>query len=134
MVSTMLMSLISKSVADGQDNFPAGPGFARFMVVGMFFAAAGSKPVAFIATEDIGVFAAKALLSPDDQRFSKKTIDLAAGAYDLNDVSKAIEKSQGYEPWLARYTPTFIRNVLPHDFKEMMKCESETTGQRFFSS
>jgi hypothetical protein len=94
------------------------------MVIGMFFAAAGFKPVAFIATEDIGVFAAKALLSPDDKRFNKTTIDLAAGAYDLDGVSRAIEKSQGHTPWLARYTPTFIRNILPHDFKEMMKCKS----------
>lgn len=106
-----------------QDNFPAGPGIARFMIIGMFFAMAGFKPVAFIATEDIGVFAAKALLAPEDKRFNKTTIDLSAGTYDLDGVSRAIEKSQGHTPWLARYTPTAIRNLLPHDFKEMMKCE-----------
>jgi len=94
------------------------------MIIGMFFAAAGSKPVAFIATEDIGVFAGKALLQPEDPRFSNKTIDLAAGSYDIDGVSRAIEKSQGHTPWLARYTPTAIRNLLPHDFKEMMKCKS----------
>jgi hypothetical protein len=94
------------------------------MIIGMFFAAAGSKPVAFIATEDIGVFASQALLKPDDSRFKNKTIDLTAGSYDINDVSRAIEKAQGYTPWLARYTPTAIRNLLPHDFKMMMKCKS----------
>jgi hypothetical protein len=93
------------------------------MIIGMFFAAAGSKPVAFIATEDIGVFASQALLKPEDSRFQNKTIDLTAGSYDINDVSRAIEKAQGYTPWLARYTPTAIRNLLPHDFKEMMKCK-----------
>ena len=94
------------------------------MIIGMFFSAAGSKPVAFIATEDIGVFAGQALLKPDDSRFKNTKIDLAAGSYDINDVSRAIEKAQGHTPWLARYTPTAIRNLLPHDFKEMMKCES----------
>jgi hypothetical protein len=94
------------------------------MIIGMFFAAAGSKPVAFIATEDIGVFASQALLKPDDSRFNNKTIDLTAGSYDINDVSRAIEKAQGYTPWLARYTPTAIRNLLPHDFRMMMKCKS----------
>jgi hypothetical protein len=106
-----------------QDNFPAGPGFVRFLLVGMFFAAAGNKAVGFIATEDIGVFAGKALLKPEDAEFKNTTIDLSAGAYDLNGVSRAIEKAQGYTPWLARYTPTFVRNLLPHDFKEMMKCK-----------
>jgi len=102
------------------------------MMIGMFFAMAGSKPVAFIATEDIGVFASQALLKPDDSRFKNKTIDLSAGSYDINDVSRAIEKAQGHTPWLARYTPTAIRNLLPHDFKEMMKCKKlSPTSSRF---
>jgi hypothetical protein len=94
------------------------------MIVGMFFSAAGGKSVAFIATEDIGVFAGKALLKPDDPAFKNTKIDLAAGSYDINDVSRAVEKAQGHTPWFARYTPTAIRNLLPHDFKEMMKCRS----------
>lgn len=94
------------------------------MVVGMFFSMAGSKPVAFISTSDIGYFAAQALLNPTDSRYANRKIDLAAGAYDINDVSRAIEKSQGYTPWFARYAPKAVRNLLPHDFKEMMKCES----------
>jgi hypothetical protein len=93
------------------------------MIIGIFFAAAGGKPVAFIATEDIGVFASQALLNPDDSRFKNKTIDLTAGTYDINDVSRAIEKAQGHTPWLARYTPTAIRNLFPHDFKAMMTCK-----------
>lgn len=101
------------------------------MIIGMFFSAAGSKPVAFIATEDIGVFAGQALLKPDDSRFKNTKIDLAAGSYDINDVSRAIEKAQGHTPWLARYTPTAIRNLLPHDFKEMMKCKSDSVGLEY---
>jgi hypothetical protein len=114
-----------------QDNFPAGPGIARFMVICMFFAAAGSKPVDFIATEDIGAFASQALLKPDDSRFKNKVIDLSAGSYDLNSVSRAIEKAQGYTPWLARYTPGFIRNILPHDFKAMFTCEYLVCAVRY---
>lgn len=94
------------------------------MVVGMFFAMTGGKPVAFIATSDIGVFAAKALADPTDQHFANKRIDLASGVYGLDDVSRAVEKTQGYTPWFARYTPRFIRGILPYDFRQMMICTS----------
>lgn len=89
----------------------------------MLFNMAGGKPIAFIATRDIGFFAAQALLHPTDQRYANRKIDLAAGEYVLDDVSRAIERAQGYTPWLARYAPKVLRNLLPHDFREMMKCE-----------
>jgi len=88
------------------------------------FAAASWKKIAFIACEDIGVFAAKALLDPSDKRFHNQTIDLSAGEYGIEDVSEAIRKSQGYVPWLAWYAPSFIRRIMPYDFKQMFTCES----------
>ena len=96
------------------------------MIIGTFFALAGGVPVAFISTTDIGVFAAKALLDPKDSKFANKKIDLSAVDYDLDGVSKAIEKAQGHTPWLARYTPKLLRSIIPHDFREMMICESPT--------
>ena len=88
------------------------------------FAAASWKKIAFIACEDIGVFAAKALQNSTDDRFKNKTIDLSAGEYGIEDVSDAIHKSQGYVPWLAWYAPTLIRKIMPYDFKQMFTCES----------
>lgn len=102
------------------ENFPPTGGIARFMVVGMFFAMTGGKPVAFVATSDIGVFAGKALADPTDDHFANKRIDLSAGVYGIDDVSRAVEKTQGYTPWFARYTPRLIRSLLPYDFRQMM--------------
>lgn len=107
------------------------------MIIGVFFAIAGGVPVSFISTTDIGVFAAKALLDLQDSKFKNKKIDLAAGDYDLDGVSRAIEKSQGYAPWLARYTPKMLRSVIPHDFREMMICKSpslDSSSLRFWGS
>ncbi|WRT70446.1 uncharacterized protein IL334_007444 [Kwoniella shivajii] len=102
------------------DNFPVNSGFARFMLVGAFYAALGWGKCQLIAVEDIGVFAGKALLNTKDDTYRNKTIDLAAGNYAFEDIRHAILKSQGYTPWLASLLPTFIRNLLPHDFREMM--------------
>jgi hypothetical protein len=93
------------------------------MMVGFMFAAASWNKIAFIACEDIGVFAAKAMLNASDERFHNKNIDLSSGEYSIEDVSDAIHKSQGYVPWLAWYMPSGIRSILPHDFKMMFKCE-----------
>jgi hypothetical protein len=93
------------------------------MVIGIFFAIAGGVKVAFISTTDIGIFAAKALLDPKDPKFANTKLDLSEGEYDLNGVSKAIEKAQGHIPWFARYTPKLLRNIIPHDFREMMICK-----------
>ncbi|KAK6909650.1 hypothetical protein I203_103671 [Kwoniella mangroviensis CBS 8507] len=102
------------------DNFPPTAGFARFMVVGMFYASLRWKKCQLIATEDIGVFAGKALLNPESDKFKNKVIELSGGNYDLEDVRQAIFKTQGYQPWLASYTPTPIRAILPYDFRQMM--------------
>jgi uncharacterized protein YbjT (DUF2867 family) len=114
------------------DNFPLAPSFTRFMAIGAFFSLAGSKPVQFIAVEDIGVIAGKALLNPEAPEFHNKTIPLGAGEYGLGDVERAIEKAQGHRPWVARYFPKIMRRVIPHDFAEMMKCKS--TSRRVLMS
>ncbi|WVW85909.1 hypothetical protein I302_107947 [Kwoniella bestiolae CBS 10118] len=108
------------------DNFPAAAGPARFMVVGMFFASLAWKKCQLIATEDIGVFAGKALINPESEHFKNKTIELSGGNYGLEDVRQAIFKTQGYQPWFASLTPTPIRAILPYDFKQMMYYLEET--------
>jgi uncharacterized protein YdaL len=105
------------------DNFPLAPSFARFMTIGAFFSLAGSKPVQFIAVEDIGIIGAKALLDPTSETFHNKTIALGVGEYSLGEVEEAIYKAQGSRPWVARWFPKVVRSVIPHDFAEMMKCE-----------
>ena len=95
---------------------------ARAGIVGLLFAAAGFKSLQFIAVEDIGVFGGKALLSPEESDFKNTTIDLSVGDYTLQDVRTAITNAQGGEqPWVVRF-PTFIRRLLPYDFRQMMYC------------
>ena len=95
---------------------------ARAGIVGLLFAAAGFKSLQFIAVEDIGVFGGKALLSPEEPEFKNTTIDLSVGDYTLQDVRTAITNAQGGEqPWVVRF-PTFIRRLLPYDFRQMMYC------------
>ncbi|KAI9636563.1 uncharacterized protein MKK02DRAFT_26925 [Dioszegia hungarica] len=101
------------------DNFPVASGITRFLGIGAFFAFTKGRPCAFIAVEDIGVFAGKALLSPEDPAFKNQIIDLAEGDYDLESTRRSIQKAQGYSPWLASYIPGFTRSILPHDFKMM---------------
>lgn len=106
-----------------QDNLPKSAGFSRFMGIGASFAFSSYKPCAYISFYDIGVFASKALLSPDDPTFLNTTIDLSAGVYGLEDTRMAIRKAQGHSPWIAGYLPTFSRMLLPHTIKTMFICE-----------
>lgn len=107
-----------------QDNFPISPSLTRFLGIGIFYAAAGHKPVHLISVKDIGIIAAKALSHPDDPAFRNTTIDLSAGAYGLEDVRKGYQAAQGGgAPWFASWVPTGVRRLFPHDFREMMICE-----------
>ncbi len=106
-----------------QDNVPVQPGMARFMIAGIFYSCLGWRRCHLIACEDIGIFAAKALLEPENQTFANQTIDLSSGEYGLEEYSQAIEATQNHVPWFARYFTRGIRNVLPYDFKQMMICE-----------
>ena len=93
------------------------------MIGGLFFSALGWNKCHLIASEDIGVFAGKALLDPTDPVFNNKTIDLSAGKYNLDDYAAAIRATQNHDPWFARYLTRGIRSILPYDFRQMMICE-----------
>lgn len=105
------------------DNFPATPGFQRFMTVGAFYAFTAQKPYQFIACEDIGIFGAKALLDPQSSTFKNQTIDLSTGEYTLPQVRQAFTKAQGQEPWFASWLPSQMVYLLPYDLKMMMLCK-----------
>lgn len=95
---------------------------ARAGIVGLLFAAGGFKPMQFIAVEDIGFFASKALLNPQAPEFKNATLDLSSGVYTLKDVRAAIATAQGgKQPWIMRF-PTFTRRLLPYDFRQLMYC------------
>lgn len=106
-----------------QENFPYEPGMKRFLLVGVFFAAAGYNRVKLVSTEDIGVFVGKALLDPENEIFLNKTLTLSGGEYDLDDLRLAYEKVQGFAPWFASWLPEYIVHTFPFDFKQMMLCE-----------
>lgn len=103
------------------DNFPVAPGFARFMVVGMFYAAIGGRKCQLISVKDIGTFGGMALLDPDSSHFHNAILDLSGGNYDISDVRHAVYAAQaGGQPWFATYTPKLVRRLLPYDFRQMM--------------
>lgn len=114
---------MSTTLTHWQANFPVQPGVGRFFAIGAFYGMIGNRATHLIATEDIGTFAASALLAPDDEAYHHKTLSLSSGQYGLDDFSKAIQAVQGHQPWLARYTPKSLRLILPTSLKEMMICE-----------
>lgn len=73
--------------------------------------------------KDIGVFASRALISPEDPILENQVINLAEGDYDLESTPRSIQDAQGYNPWLAKYTPTVSRRLLPHDLRMLFTCE-----------
>jgi len=94
------------------------------MLIGAFFALSSWKPVQFVAVEDIGIIAAKALLSPNSDTYKNRKIDITAGEYGLTETLDAYEKAQGARPWIASLLPTWLVYALPYDFKQMMLCKS----------
>jgi len=99
------------------DNFPKKSSMASFMGMGMFATAIGSnKPIQMIACYDIGAFAAKALLSP--QQYKGRTIGLAGDELTINQLQGVYSKVQGTGAWKA-YVPSLMLKMLPQDFQKM---------------
>ncbi|KAI9667966.1 MAG: hypothetical protein M1821_000786 [Bathelium mastoideum] len=52
----------------------------------------GDKPLQLVATKDIGIFAAKAILAPEDSRFHNKAISIAGDELTQNEACKVFQK------------------------------------------
>ena len=70
-----------------------GKVFATFFKIGL----KPSKPLAFIATSDIGFFAGQAFLQPESPEYKNKAISLAGDELTFGQLSQVFRERLGYE-------------------------------------
>jgi uncharacterized protein YbjT (DUF2867 family) len=101
------------------DAFGA-PAMQRGMFLGMFRANFGlSHRIQFVATYDIGWFAARALEDPE--RYAGRVIPLAGDELSVGDIITTFKTITGRKPWVAPI-PTFVaRKMMPKDFLDMFR-------------
>jgi uncharacterized protein YbjT (DUF2867 family) len=93
------------------------PPVKRGMFLGMFRANFGaSLPIQFVATYDIGWFAARALEEPE--KYAGRIIPLAGDELSINDIIKTFKTVTGRKPWVAP-VPGFMVKMLPREFGDM---------------
>ena len=99
------------------DAFGA-PAMQRGMFLGMFRANLGlSQRVQFVATSDIGWFAARALEDPE--RYAGRAIPLAGDELSVGDIIGTFKTVTGHKPWVAPI-PTFVaKKMMPKEFLDM---------------
>ena len=90
----------------------------RGMFLGMFRANFGlSHRVQFVATYDIGWFAARALEEPE--RYAGRVIPLAGDELSIGDIIRTFKTVTGHKLWVAPI-PTFLaRKMMPKEFLDM---------------
>lgn len=94
-------------------------GAGRYMTLGIIGASLGQKKLQFIATEDIGIVAAKAIAAPE--QFSGKTIDLAGDELSAEELQAVFKKVTGQNTGKAPLPAFLVRMMLPHDLGQMFK-------------
>ena len=96
------------------------PAVQRGMYLGMFRANWGvSYRVQFVATYDIGWFAARALEDPE--RYAGRVIPLAGDQLSIDDIVQTFKTVTGRKPWVAPI-PTFLaKRAMPKEFLDMFR-------------
>ena len=96
------------------------PAVQRGMYLGMFRANWGvSHRVQFVATYDIGWFAARALEDPE--RYAGRVIPLAGDQLSIDDIVQTFKTVTGRKPWVAPI-PTFLaKRAMPKEFLDMFR-------------
>lgn len=93
------------------------PDFMGKMTATMFKARSNpSKPIAFVATSDIGFFGAQAFLQPENPDYKNKAISLAGDDLTFDQINEVFKEKLGYP------TPTtfeFLANFLKWMMKEL---------------
>jgi uncharacterized protein YbjT (DUF2867 family) len=99
------------------DAFGAPP-MQRGMFLGIFRANFGvSLPVQFVATYDIGRFAARALEDPE--RYAGRVIPLAGDELSIGDIIKTFKTVTGHKPWVAPIPAFLAKKAMPKEFLNM---------------
>jgi uncharacterized protein YbjT (DUF2867 family) len=96
------------------------PAMQRGMFLGIFRANFGiSLPVQFVATYDIGWFAARALEDPE--RYAGRVIPLAGDALSIGDIIKTFRTVTGHKPWVAPIPAFLAKRAMPKEFLDMFR-------------
>ena len=96
------------------------PPMHRGMFLGIFRANFGvSLPVQFVATYDIGWFAARALEDPE--RYAGRVIPLAGDELSIGDIVKTFKTVTGHKPWVAPIPAFLAKRAMPKEFLDMFR-------------
>jgi uncharacterized protein YbjT (DUF2867 family) len=101
------------------DTFGA-PAMQRGMFLGMFRANFGlSHRIQFVATYDIGWFAARALEEPE--RYAGRVIPLAGDELSVGDIIKTFKTVTRHKPWVAPIPAFLAKKMMPKEFLDMFR-------------
>jgi uncharacterized protein YbjT (DUF2867 family) len=96
------------------------PPVQRGMYLGMFRANWGvSHRVQFVATYDIGWFAARALEDPE--RYAGRVIPLAGDELNVADIIRTFKTVTGHKPWVAPIPAFVAKRIMPKEFADMFR-------------
>ena len=96
------------------------PAMQRGMYLGMFRANWGvSQRVQFVATYDIGWFAARALEDP--KRYAGRVIPLAGDELTVADIVRTFKTVTGHKPWVAPIPAFAAKRMMPKEFADMFR-------------
>jgi len=96
------------------------PAVQRGMYLGMFRANWGvSYRVQFVATYDIGWFAARALEVPE--RYAGRVIPLAGDELNVADIIRTFKTVIGHKPWVAPIPAFVAKRMMPKEFADMFR-------------
>ena len=96
------------------------PAMQRGMYLGMFRANWGvSHRVQFVATYDIGWFAARALEDPE--RYAGRVIPLAGDELSIGDIIRTFKTVTGRKPWVAPIPAFLAKRAMPKEFLDMFR-------------
>jgi len=92
-------------------------GAGRYVTLGLIGSMLGQKKLQFIATEDIGIVAAKAIAEPE--LFSGTTIDLAGDELSAEEIQVVFKKVTGQRADKAPLPRFLAKLMLKYDLKQM---------------
>jgi uncharacterized protein YbjT (DUF2867 family) len=96
------------------------PAMQRGMFLGMFRANFGvSHRIQFVATYDIGWFAARALEDPE--RYAGRVIPLAGDELSVGDIIRTFKTVTGHKPWVAPIPAFVAEMMMPKEFADMFR-------------
>jgi len=96
------------------------PAMQRGMFLGMFRAnVGGAHRVQFVATHDIGWFAARALEQP--ARYAGRVIPLAGDELSVGDIIRTFKAVTGRKPWVAPIPAFVAKMMMPKEFADMFR-------------